>query len=444
MKKDCDLLRDNTEKAYNTPADKTPSQERAEKTADLHKKFAEDAERFNATGEMASYTGSFFTRNKAEVMLVAAGINLKFTLTEEVEEERLRAALREAVKVCPYVAYSLRFNDTTPRLTFVKSDDDFPVFRDYMPQSYAEKELKGHFGFVSFSGREIAICICHAITDGYGSLQFINALFQAYFATISQAEWTANPDWAADVMKYPWPLPENGEPPAEDVEDTFRLPQGSKDGGGLHRHFFIDRRAFKVFRRNTGLSHQGAVAYILAKTLQTVHPNNDKVIKIRCPIDTRTALGVPHTFQNASVPHLYLKFRPQNLLSPMTEEDAKIINDEAQRQISYDYVARMTNIFAAAAKSDNKADFDDVILNYVRQSELCVSYIGGMTKGTMSKFVTDMTLLCEGAQPFPIILYFWELGDKINVLYDQDFDDDSYWKALCRTLDGLGITANRS
>ena len=412
---------------------------KAVEPAKLSENFAKDGEEFLSTGEIDSYTGSFFARNRAEVMSVAAGINFKFTLTEEIDEGRLKKALSEAVKVCPYVTYSLRFNETAPQLTLINADDEFPIFRNDMPQCYDEKELNGHFGFVSFSGRELTICLCHAITDGYGFLLFANALFKAYFDTLPQTKWTAQPDWAADVMKYPWFLPEPSEPLEQEAEDNFSLPRSKKGMDGLHKHFFIDRRSFKVFRRNIGLTHQGAVAYLLAKSLQMVHPENDKVIKIRCPIDTRTLLGIPHTFQNASVPHMYLRFYPQHLLLKLPKEETERINDDAQRQLSYNYVAKMTNIFAAAAKSENKADFDNVISDYVQQSELLVSYIGGVTKGAMSKFVTDMTLLCEEMQPFPVMLYFWELEDKINVLYNQDFDDASYWESLVKLLDSLGI-----
>ena len=403
----------------------------------MKEKFAEDGRKFLSTGEMDSCTGSFFTRNKAEAMSVAAGLHVKFTLTEEVDEGRLRAALCAAVRACPYVAYSLRFNEKAPRLAFVDADGKFPVFCGCLPKSYDEKELEGHFGFVSFSGRELAICLCHVITDGYGFLQFANVLFDAYFDASPQAKWTERPDWAADVMKYPWPLPESREPLPQEAGEHFRLPQAKKGTGGLHRHCFIDRKSFNAFRRDIGLSRQGAAAYLLARALQATHPENGKPIRIRCPINTRTVLGVPHTFQNASVPHMYLSFFPKTLLSKMTKEEARRINGEIYRQLSYEYAAGMTNIFADAAKSGNKADFDNVISDYVQQSELCASYIGGAAGGAMPKAVADVAFPCDALQPFPVMLYFWELGEKISVQYNQSFGDPSYWKSLAGLLGRL-------
>ena len=408
-------------------------------TSDIRKKFATDAEQFTATGEMYSYTGSFFTRDKNEVMSTAAGISYKFTLAEELDEERLKEATLQALKHSPYMAYSLRFNETEPRLTLVNSDANFPVFNGYLPKSYAEKELNGHFGFVSFSGNELTVSVCHVITDGCGFLWFVNALLDAYFNRLPQTVWTDYPDWAADVMKYTWPLPENFKPCMDNTKDIFRLPPRKKIAGGFHKRCFIDYQSFAAFCRNTGLSPQGAGAYILAKSLQASNPDNNKTFRLRCPINTRTVLRIPHTFQNACIPHIYLNFYPQELGAALTENKAERINKEIRGQLSYEYAADMTNIFAKAAKSADKADFDNVILNYVRQSELFISYVRRVVGSSVSKVVFDMAPAYTTAPPFPVMLYFLELGDKIVLQYDQDFDDSSCWEELCKILTDLEI-----
>ena len=412
---------------------------KAEELACIYKNFSEDARKLLSSGEMDSYSGSFFTRNMTEVMSAAAGIHFRFTLAEEVNRERLEKAVQEAVKVCPYAAYGLRFNETMPRVTFRKLDDKLPVFCDYLPKTFDEKELEGHFGFLSYAKNDLTVCLCHVITDGFGFMKFVNALFEAYCDMPLQAGSLEQPDWAADVLKYRWPLPKETPPIAERTKDIFRLPEPMEDGEGHIQHFFIDRQSFEAFCHKTGLSPQGAEAYILAKSVQAVHPDNGKTIRVRCPIDTRLMLDVPDTFQNASLPHMYLDFPIEGLSAEMTEAEARRINAEVYSQLSYEYAAYMTNAFAEAALTEDKTAFYSFIMDYIRQSELCVSYIGGAIGTMMSKLVREMVPAYEGNLHFPIMLYFIELGDKISVRYAQGFEEAAYLKMLIKTLKELGI-----
>lgn len=48
----------------------------------------------------------------------------------------------------------------------------------------------------------------------------------------------------------------------------------------------------------------------------------------------------------------------------------------------------------------------------------------------------------ECPPPFPVMLYFWELGENIAVQYAQDFVDETYIAVLKKTFKELGINRN--
>ena len=416
---------------------------------DIRQHFAEDWQKYLSTGEMDSYTGSFFTRNKEEVMSAAAGINLKFTLKEAVDGERLVRAVQEAVKACPYVAFGLHFHEGVPRLTFRRlqcrdgslGEGSIPVFKGYLPKRFDEAELQGHFAFISYQGCELTICICHAITDGNGFMKFAHKLFEAYGG--GEVSFEPGLCYGADVMKYEWPLPKDFRPEGElkqsqGAEEIFKMPWPEENEGSLCRQFLIERKAFEDCRGRMGLSSQGLAAYILARALQMAVPANEKTLRIRCPIDTRNILGVQGTFQNASVPHMYLDFRPEGLLPFLPREEAERLSSSFYRQLSYEHAAYLTNLLAGAAKADAEG-FKKVILDYVAQSNLCVSYIGGAAGEAMEKVVVKLEPAYQGQPPFPVMLYFWEMGEKISIQYAQGGTDEAYIEAIEKTLGDLGI-----
>ena len=45
----------------------------------------------------------------------------------------------------------------------------------------------------------------------------------------------------------------------------------------------------------------------------------------------------------------------------------------------------------------------------------------------------------QGQPPFPVMLYFWEMGEKISIQYAQGGTDEAYIEAIEKTLGDLGI-----
>ena len=57
----------------------------------------------------------------------------------------------------------------------------------------------------------------------------------------------------------------------------------------------------------------------------------------------------------------------------------------------------------------------------------------------MSKAVVKMEPAYKGQPPFPVMLYFWEMGEKISVQYAQGFAGEDYVAAIRETFKELGI-----
>lgn len=45
----------------------------------------------------------------------------------------------------------------------------------------------------------------------------------------------------------------------------------------------------------------------------------------------------------------------------------------------------------------------------------------------------------QGQPPFPVMLYFWEMGEKISIQYAQGGTSEAYIEAIEKTLGDLGI-----
>ena len=109
------------------------------------------------------------------------------------------------------------------------------------------------------------------------------------------------------------PLPDDYAPKSYAVENHFVPPEiDSAEVGNTYENFIeIPIQTFKSFCKEYRDSAQIAVSILLARAVQKAHPGNNKIISVRGPFNTRTPLRVPNSFQNASIPHIFLNFEPR-------------------------------------------------------------------------------------------------------------------------------------
>ena len=338
------------------------------------------------------------------------------TLTENVDPDRLQAAVGRAVLVCPYVTLSVEKSTENGLLYFRKNPLPLVVRSKKEADAlrvFGTEEENGHYARVSFSGPVISFSMCHALTDGYGFNCFIQAVLDFYFGkseTVYQGRKQA--DYAADLMEFPLPVPEDFLPSDPVPEKHFLIPEIRDPERIMPRMVrrSVPRDAMQLMMKRYGISAQTAVSYLLALSVLKTHPENRLPVCIRGPVNTRSILSVPNTFQNASVPHVYLTVDPscQNLSD--TAALLSGMQKNLDEQLSYDRLAYETNRIGKALREGSPESFAATMQKYRRKTDLLANYMGEMLTPDLQDHITETSVRLPAA--FPIAVYARDTADK--------------------------------
>jgi len=136
-----------------------------------------------------------------------ATFRLAAVLHEEVHYKRLQEALNETLPMFPSMAVTLRqglfwyYLDENPKMPMVEKESK-------MPCTYINlKKSNGYLFQVYYYKKRISIECFHALTDGYGAMEFLKALLYNYLKQKHSI--------SADGLRL------NGNSP-EDVEDSYK------------------------------------------------------------------------------------------------------------------------------------------------------------------------------------------------------------------------------
>lgn len=373
-------------------------------------------ERYGKAETIPAYYASSQGTEEGMIRKVLWNPEISCTLTENVNPERLQAAVDRAVSVCPFVTLSVEKNPENGLLYFRKNMLPLavrPKKEADILRVFGTEEENGHYARVSFSGSVIYFSMCHALTDGFGFNCFIQAVLDFYFGkseTVYQG--TKQADYAADLMEFPLPVQE-GFLPADPVpEKHFLIPEIGDSERIMPRMVrgSVPRPAMQSLMKRYGISAQTAVSYLLALCVLKTHPENRLPVCIRGPVNTRGILGVPNTFQNASIPHVYLTVDPSCWNSGDTAALLNGMQKSLDEQLSYDCLAYETNRIGKVLREGNPQSFAATMQQYRRKTDLLANYMGEMLTSDLEKHIAEINVRLPAA--FPMAVYVRDTADR--------------------------------
>ena len=361
---------------------------------------------------------------------ISHSICVEVLLREKVDPARLQAAVDKAVEVCPYAAFDIS-----------KRDGIAYFHKNKLPlrvgnfEKFGTAENNRHYVTVHCEGEKIIFHVSHILTDGVGVIWFLQAVTDFYFDKEKTLyEGADKPDFVADLMAQELPLPDDYTPKSYAVEDHFVPPEiNSAEGGKTYENFIeITAKNFKAFCKKYRVSAQIAVSFLVAQAVQAAHPDNEKIISVRSPVSTRTPLKVPNTFQNSSIPHIFLNFEPSFLTGELSDENWKKIKADFSDQCAYENLAAFTNKIREFFFQKNSVARFELIKSYKGQTDIFANFIGRVLADDVAEHVELYKQKISAS--YPLMMYALQLGDKIIFHVIQSFENQIYVDGLLKCL----------
>ena len=390
------------------------------------------------TGTVRSMYSSFFALNKDAIKKISMSPTKEITLNEEVDAARLQSAVDKAVEVCPYITFDISKVDGI--VYFKKNNLPLIVHKLGTIKEFGTAENNHHYAAVSFDKQKIVFNVSHILTDGFGINCFIQAVMDFYFGKEKTFYQGADKfDFVADLMAQELPLPEDYSPKSYKVENHFVPPEfNSADAGKTYENFIeMPAKKFKDFCSKYNISAQIALSILLARAVQSAHPDNEKIISVRGPVNTRIPLQVPNTFQNASVPHLFLNFEPRCLTGEIPAEDLEIIKADFADQYSYENLASFTNNVRKFFFAKNSEERAELAKAYKKQTDIFASYMGEVLDDDIAENVASFKQKLSAS--YPLMVYAVKCGDVLNLIIAQLFESKIYVENLSKIIGSLDL-----
>ena len=418
--------------------------EQLEKNSDVKKKFSpvkalqenffpaiNDAyQNYLKTGTVRSVYSSFFAGDADEMKNISHSVCNEIFLLEKVDPEKLQEAVNKAVEVCPFVAFEISKRDG---VVYFKKNN-LPLLVGNFDQ-FGTAQNNYHYVTVSYEDRKIFVNVSHILTDGFGIICFLHALTDFYFDKEKTFYEGADKfDFVADLMSQELPLPAEYTPKSYAVENHFVPPEiNSVTGGKTYENLLeVPTKKFNSFCKKNRLSAQIALSFLVAQAVQSAHPDNGKIISVRSPVSTRTPLKVPNTFQNSSIPHIFLNFDPRFLMGELSDENWKKIKADFSDQITYENLAAFTNKIGKIFSQKNSAALVETVKSYKGQTDIFANYMGKVLADDVAEYTEFFNPRIPATYPF--MVYAITLGERIIFRITHHFENKIYVENFLKTL----------
>ena len=390
---------------------------------------------YQQRGVIRSVYSSCFAVDEDKIKKISHSPANEITLYEKVDPAKLQTAVNKAVEICPYAAFEISKKDGV--IYFRKNN--LPLLVGAFEEFGTEKN-NNHYVIVSYEDNKIIFNISHILTDGFGINAFIQAVLNFYFDKAETLYSGADKfDFVADLMAQELPLPENYAPENYAVENHFSPPEinSAEEGKTFEYSVEMSAQKFDDFCNKYKISAQAAVSILLARAIQIAHPKNKKIISVRGPVNTRIPLQVPNSFQNASVPHIFLNINPDWLKNDLSEEALSKINQDFNRQYSYENLAAFTNWVRQGLITDNAAERQKIFVAYKKQTDIFANYMGKVISDDISANIKFFKQKMPAS--YPLMVYAITLGERIIFRITHPFENKIYVESFSKCLQQLGL-----
>ena len=256
-------------------------------------------------------------------------------------------------------------------------------------------------------------------------VSWIAAVTFAYFANRSYVFRSRNKHILSEAAAFfaaaELPLLEGYVPYENPAGEIFEFPKGDRESKPFSGTILVPAEGIRAYAKEYAVTLQQAVCILMAEAIQKAFPENRKTIRFRCPMNTRGLFGMPGTFQNASMPHMFLNIEPEKMAPENHSALAEDLNGQFAAQYCYEYAACVTNRFSRFFRTGNQQDLLDAFGQYISETGLFASYIGKIAADGAAAHLRDVEQAEDAV--FPFMVYATEFGDTMIFHVIQQTED---------------------
>lgn len=394
--------------------------------------------------DIANNSGKAFLKSTKE----GEGGLFRYVMTSPVDPDALTAAYETVIKRYPFFAYTYEERDDS---LYYKEAGTVP---GALP--FSEYEKKDPVGLplirVYYDDRTIIINYYHVLTDGEGFFFFASTLLHEYILItqgIKEEETPRRFDYVYDCMTEMidvdgdytmYDLPNTFTPPEVDMKNirlrTFKLTLKRSDWKNIVENF-ISETGLEGIRRLQGIGGADAfvAGYLFLKVFAEVHPDADKPLMCRFPINMRYSLGRENTLRNCAMPQAFYNANANDLIGNSAVMTAAY--ERVAAQLSSDNVAKEVNRLIEYMTDSDKDIANDPVYNYIRYATVLSTNLGNIASEKDAAFVDDFSI---GFRPTCYTsIQACVKGDEQVLIINQLFEDDVYVKQFITDLSSGGM-----
>ena len=243
------------------------------------------------------------------------GIQMQIHLKEKVDGDILKEALKETLKVHPYLSWTVE--EKNADFYYKETGKNVALINSEKYPKLGGEDLFGQLAAVVYYEKRIGLVFYHGLIDGVGARRALETLVYFYFCIKDGKEYPCDGIMTKPASEYPTL---NAEPYSHkyDVDpdivkamhdeannmpkDVFSL-VGQKENVGdtnVIQVIKIPNYQFMDYSRSHNMSPSIALSLLICKAIQTMHPDNKNKIRVNIPISLRDALGISDTFRNTT------------------------------------------------------------------------------------------------------------------------------------------------
>jgi len=377
------------------------------------------------------YSGSLIGMSGKNRHLVETNPHIRVKLDSPVDEGRLKKALEQTVRDCPFLSY----NVVPDEGLFLKLEENpLPlVLLDHVSQDINTPENNLHSAIVYYTWDSITVAVTHALTDGCGIFWAVRTLLDHYFGMEQGAyHFSDEPCYDRELMAFELPVSEEYREPS--------MPGGSylsfqMSGDKNECESFMIRIPYAGFKDLCGrwnASGQTTLTILSLKALISAFPGGYDHVSVRMPVNARNLFDAPYTFQNASIANMRIVFDPDEILGDETEL-AKRTAEGIKKQSGRDPVAWQFNEWRKVLFAEDTGERMKLIGALMGQDAILVSYLGRELAG--ASYAEHVKGVYAGAAIFPLMVYGSAVGDALYISGFDSCGGRRYKKELINVLE---------
>lgn len=387
-------------------------------------------------------------------------MEFQYILKEEIEEEILKAAVKDAMEVFPFFCLT-PFLDEKGAVKAKENDQPVPVYpEDGKKRKLGTAQTNGYLFLVRYEGKKLKLLASHGIGDARGHSFFMQTLLYYYFSRkgipVASEEILYTKENAEDLSIYDILFDKIKEVETREVEieklpEDFFYPQEEK----VYRKTMDNRNLRILWKqeqfmeriRSVGATPLTFMFVMIARTMQEYY-KTEKAIIGNVPVDMRGRLNSrAQSNFTAGIDLCYTREAGQKPLETQIQEfraDLKrktqldyLVSQLEQGRAGYEMIEQMT--FESEEKLALLRDMLNMRLESSPERSFLLSNIGRIDMPEdIQPWIEDMDINGTNAEVTPVFSMF-SYGSQGTLSVIQNYKEDGFVKALQKNLQEFGI-----